>query len=89
MLQVRLYRPFAADAFLAALPQSVRAVAVLEQTKESGAPGEPLYLDVVHTLAQAVASGRRRSMPRGDRRPLRSVVEGLQSAAWRRRCSTN
>jgi pyruvate-ferredoxin/flavodoxin oxidoreductase len=63
VLQVRLYRPFAADAFLAALPHSVRAVAVLEQTKESGAPGEPLYLDVVHTLAQAMASGRRLSMP--------------------------
>ncbi|HET7879968.1 MAG TPA: pyruvate:ferredoxin (flavodoxin) oxidoreductase [Acetobacteraceae bacterium] len=63
VLQVRLYRPFAADAFLAALPDSVRAVGVLEQTKESGAPGEPLYLDVVNTLAQAVARGRRRSMP--------------------------
>ena len=63
VLQVRLYRPFAADAFLAALPQSVRAIAVLEQTKESGAPGEPLYLDVVHTLAQAAAGGVRRGMP--------------------------
>ncbi len=63
VLQVRLYRPFAADAFLAALPRSVRAVAVLEQTKEPGAPGEPLYLDVVNTLAQAVARGRRRTMP--------------------------
>ncbi len=63
VLQVRLYRPFAADAFLAALPRTVRAIAVLEQTKEPGAPGEPLYLDVVHTLAQAVARGRRRSMP--------------------------
>ena len=47
VLQVRLYRPFAADAFLAALPASCRAIAVLEQTKEPGAPGEPLYLDVV------------------------------------------
>ena len=47
VLQVRLYRPFAAEAFLAALPESVRAVAVLEQTKEPGAAGEPLYLDVV------------------------------------------
>ena len=63
VLQVRLYRPFAAEAFLAALPRSVRAVAVLEQTKESGAPGEPLYLDVVNTLAQATSRGRRRSMP--------------------------
>ena len=63
VLQVRLYRPFATDAFLAALPETVRAIAVLEQTKESGAPGEPLYLDVVTTLAQAVASGSRRTMP--------------------------
>jgi len=53
VLQVRLYRPFAAEAFVAALPKSVRGVAVLEQTKESGAPGEPLYLDVITTLAQA------------------------------------
>jgi pyruvate-ferredoxin/flavodoxin oxidoreductase len=63
VLQVRLYRPFAAEALLAALPRSVRAVAVLEQTKESGAPGEPLYLDVVNTLAQAASRGQRRSMP--------------------------
>ena len=64
MLQVRLYRPFAADAFLAALPETVRAIAVLEQTKEPGATGEPLYLDVVTTLAQAVAAGQRRMLPR-------------------------
>jgi pyruvate-ferredoxin/flavodoxin oxidoreductase len=64
VLQVRLYRPFAAEAFLAALPDSCRAIAVLEQTKEPGAPGEPLYLDVVTTLAQAVAAGGRRTMPR-------------------------
>jgi pyruvate-ferredoxin/flavodoxin oxidoreductase len=63
VLQVRLYRPFAAAAFLAALPASVKTVAVLEQTKEPGAPGEPLYLDVVTTLAEAVARGRRRGMP--------------------------
>ncbi len=63
VLQVRLYRPFAEDAFLAAMPRSVRAVAVLEQTKESGAPGEPLYLDVVNALAQAAARGRRQTMP--------------------------
>src|SRR5581483_393951 len=39
-------------------------IAVLEQAKESGAPGEPLYIDVVTTLAQAVASGKRKTMPR-------------------------
>jgi pyruvate-ferredoxin/flavodoxin oxidoreductase len=64
VLQVRLYRPFAAEAFLAALPESCRALAVLEQTKEPGAPGEPLYLDVVSTLARAVGSGARKTMPR-------------------------
>ena len=64
VLQVRLYRPFAAAAFLAALPESVRAVAVLEQCKESGASGEPLYQDVVATLAQAVGTGARATMPR-------------------------
>ncbi len=64
VLQVRLFRPFAADAFLAALPQSCRTVAVLEQTKEPGATGEPLYVDVVTTLAQAVATGTRAAMPR-------------------------
>lgn len=63
-LQVRLYRPFSAAHFLAQLPASVRSIAVIEQTKESGAPGEPLYLDVVTTLAQACASGERSTMPR-------------------------
>ncbi len=64
VLQVRLYRPFAVERFLEALPETCRAVAVLEQTKEPGAPGEPLYLDIVTTLAQAVAGGQRRTMPR-------------------------
>ncbi|MBC7171841.1 MAG: pyruvate:ferredoxin (flavodoxin) oxidoreductase, partial [Polyangiaceae bacterium] len=64
VLQVRLYRPFAAAAFLDALPESCRAIAVLEQTKEPGAPGEPLYLDVVTTLAHAVAVRTRETMPR-------------------------
>jgi len=64
VLQVRLYRPFAADAFIAELPPGVRALAVLEQTKEPGAPGEPLYLDVVTALAQAMAAGKRSTMPR-------------------------
>jgi pyruvate-ferredoxin/flavodoxin oxidoreductase len=64
VLQVRLYRPFAAERFIAALPGSCRALAVLEQAKEPGAPGEPLYLDVVTALAQAVAGGSRKVMPR-------------------------
>jgi len=63
VVQVRLYRPFSAQHLLAALPASVRAIAVLEQAKEPGAPGEPLYLDVVTTLAQHVARGAREGMP--------------------------
>ncbi len=53
VLQVRLYRPFPTAALLSALPAGVRAVAVLEQTKEPGGLGEPLYLDMVTALAQA------------------------------------
>ncbi len=64
VLQVRLYRPFSAAHLLAALPESCRAIAVLEQTKEPGASGEPLYLDVVESLAQALSHGRRARMPR-------------------------
>src|SRR5690606_20640386 len=52
-LEVRLYRPFLVDDFAARLPASVEAVAVLDRTKEPGAPGEPLYLDVCAALAEA------------------------------------
>ena len=64
VLQVRLFRPFSGADFLAALPETCRAVAVLEQTKEPGATGEPLYLDVVESLAQALARGQRSTMPK-------------------------
>jgi pyruvate-ferredoxin/flavodoxin oxidoreductase len=52
---VRLYRPFPAEALLSALPPSVTSVVVLDRTKEPGAPGEPLFLDVVTTLAESPA----------------------------------
>lgn len=57
VMKVHLYRPFPAKAFVAALPKSAKVVSVLDRTKESGATGEPLYLDVVATLAQAAAAG--------------------------------
>ncbi|HET9314901.1 MAG TPA: pyruvate:ferredoxin (flavodoxin) oxidoreductase, partial [Vicinamibacteria bacterium] len=57
VVKVRLYRPFARAAFLAALPRTARAIAVLDRTKEPGAPGDPLYLDVVTALAEARAEG--------------------------------
>ena len=63
VLQVRLYRPFSAEHFLSRLPESCQRIAVIEQTKEPGASGEPLYLDVVSVLARATASGARRQMP--------------------------
>ena len=50
VLKVRLYRPFSVQQFLAALPPSTRALAVLDRTKEPGSVGEPLYLDVVAAL---------------------------------------
>src|SRR5262249_54971823 len=53
VLKVRLYRPFAAERFVAALPPTTRTVAVLARTKEPGSAGEPLYLDVVTSLAEA------------------------------------
>ena len=53
LIKVRLYRPFAADRLLAAIPETCKAIAVLDRTKEPGALGEPLYLDVVTALANA------------------------------------
>ncbi len=53
MVTVRLYRPFPSEALRAALPATVQSIAVLDRTKEPGAPGEPLYLDVVAALAEA------------------------------------
>ncbi|MFP2872866.1 pyruvate:ferredoxin (flavodoxin) oxidoreductase [Acetobacter tropicalis] len=63
-LQVRLYRPFSAKHFVAALPKSVTSIAVLDRTKEPGAPMEPLHADVVSVLAEAVADGAFPHMPK-------------------------
>ena len=54
---VRLYRPFDVDAFVTALPATVQNVAVLDRTKEPGATGEPLYLDVLTAVVERVADG--------------------------------
>ena len=53
LLKVRLFRPFAVEAFMNALPRTTRAIAVLDRTKEPGSVGEPLYLDVVVSVAEA------------------------------------
>ncbi|MDR0959718.1 MAG: pyruvate:ferredoxin (flavodoxin) oxidoreductase [Propionibacteriaceae bacterium] len=63
VLAIRLYRPWPKEAFLAALPKTATKIAVLDRTKEPGATGEPLYLDVTTTLAEAYSAGERSSMP--------------------------
>ena len=57
VLKVRLFRPFDSARFVAALPESVRTIAVLDRTKEPGSAGEPLYQDVVTALAEARQNG--------------------------------
>jgi hypothetical protein len=57
LIKVRLYRPFRADKLIAAIPATCKSIAVLDRTKEPGAQGEPLYLDVVTALANAGKTG--------------------------------
>ncbi len=63
LVKVRLYRPFDVAACLAAVPRSARAVAVLDRTKEPGAPGDPLWLDVVAAFAEGRRLGVRDEQP--------------------------
>jgi len=56
LLKVRLYRPFSVKHFAAALPATVKKIAVLDRCKEAGAAGEPLYLDIVNALHESKRS---------------------------------
>ena len=58
VVKVRLYRPFSIEHFLAALPETTRVIAVLDRTKEPGAIGEPLYLDVLAALYEGLEERR-------------------------------
>jgi len=58
VVKIRLYRPFPLDAFLKALPKTVKKIAVLDRTKEPGALGEPIYLDVRTAIGEGMASGK-------------------------------
>src|SRR6516165_9145761 len=69
VLKVRLFRPFASDAFLAAMPKSARAIAILDRTKEPGAVGEPMYSEIVTALAETAGAGM-------DGRARRVVIGG-------------
>lgn len=57
LLKVRLYRPFSVDDLIATLPRSVKALAVLDRTKEPGSIGEPLYQDIVTALSETAVKG--------------------------------
>jgi pyruvate-ferredoxin/flavodoxin oxidoreductase len=70
VLKVRLYRPFSVEAFIKAVPSTTRQIAVLDRTKEPGAVGDPLYLDVVTALREACDRG----LASFDREPV--VVGG-------------
>ncbi|MEI6786491.1 MAG: 2-oxoacid:acceptor oxidoreductase family protein, partial [Verrucomicrobiota bacterium] len=66
VLKVRLYRPFCVQRFMEELPASVKSIAVLDRTKESGSLGEPLYLDIMAALNEGLAAGwgKLKSMPK-------------------------
>jgi len=57
LIKVRLYRPFASELFVRTLPQTVKSIAVMDRTKEPGASGEPLYLDVISAVNEGLVSG--------------------------------
>jgi pyruvate-ferredoxin/flavodoxin oxidoreductase len=63
-IQVTLFRPFSTEHLLKALPDTVKSIAVLDRTKESGSMGEPLYQDIVTSLTQAFTAGNISAMPR-------------------------
>ena len=64
LLKVRLFRPFTADGFLAAVPKSVKSIAVLDRTKEPGSLGEPLYQDVLNVYMERYAANSAAGIPR-------------------------
>ncbi len=64
LLKVRLFRPFATELFLQSLPKTVRAIGVLDRTKEPGSAGEPLYQDVVTAFSEARTENESANSPR-------------------------
>ena len=57
LIKVRLYRPFSIEHFVNALPSTLKSIATLDRTKEPGAPGEPLYMDVVNAISEKFSNG--------------------------------
>ncbi|HKK70680.1 MAG TPA: pyruvate:ferredoxin (flavodoxin) oxidoreductase [Candidatus Krumholzibacteria bacterium] len=85
MVKVRLYRPFNAADLLSVIPASVKRIAALDRTKEPGAEGEPLYLDVVAALARQWARSKQTELPQvfggryglGSKEFAPSMVKGV------------
>ncbi len=88
LVKVHLYRPFSAKHLLAVLPKSVKKIAVLDRTKEQGASGEPLYLDVVSVIKQAGLDieviGGRYGLSSKDTQPkdVKAVFDFLKGKTW-------
>ena len=86
LIKVRLYRPFVPEAFLSALPQSVKAISVLDRTKEPGALGEPLYTDVCTAMVEggrkATVLGGRYGLGSKEFNPamVQAVYENMEAA---------
>ena len=88
LVTVHLYRPFSKKYFFAALPKTAKRICVLDRTKEAGANGDPLYLDVVEAIASCTCTekpmviGGRYGLSSKDTTPAQilSVVENLKSA---------
>jgi pyruvate-ferredoxin/flavodoxin oxidoreductase len=88
LLKVRLYRPFCVKSFMESLPSTVRQIAVLDRTKESGAIGEPLYLDVVnafHEAARVADKGRVTNAAAG--KELRQARSARGAGEWVGSCT--
>lgn len=64
VIQVRLYRTFSLEHLVEAIPTSVKSIAILDRTKESGSAGEPMYQDVLSTLVEALQQGKIKQLPK-------------------------
>lgn len=76
-IKVHLYRPFAEELFISSIPKTAKKIAVLDRTKEPGAPGEPLYLDVVKALKdkkEVTVVGGRYGLSSKDTRPSQIIA---------------
>jgi len=88
LVKVHLYRPFSPKHLLAVLPKTVKKIAVLDRTKEMGAPGEPLFLDVASVIKEAGLDievvGGRYGLSSKDTQPkdVKAVFDFLKGKTW-------